>query len=198
MDDGMNYIEKAVALLFGSFLVGVGLNGFIIPYHFIDGGIIGISLLAKYTWGFKTGLTIIILSIPIYCLAWFHFRSYFFNSIHGLLLASFMIDVLAPLRTVFDFPAMISSIIGGLFMGVGIGIMLRYKTSTGGTDLLAQFISLKTSINVGIIIFLIDGLVVMIGSQVISDKALLYSALTIVSVGCATFLFTAFDVKRAD
>lgn len=186
----MNWLKKGVALLFASCLIGTGINGFIIPYHLIDGGIIGISLLVKYIWGIQAGLTIIALSIPIYCLAWFHFRPYFYNSLHGMLLSSLVIDFLAPLKNVFHYPELISAIIGGLLVGSGIGIMLRHKTSTGGADLLAQFISMRTSINVGIIIFVIDGLVVLIASQIINPTALLYSALTIAAIGITTSIWT--------
>ncbi|HEX7064113.1 MAG TPA: YitT family protein, partial [Bacillales bacterium] len=178
------------ALLFGSFLIGTGINGFIIPYHLIDGGIIGISLLAKYTWGIQAGLTIILLSFPIYCIAWFYFRAYFYNSLHGMLLSSFVIDLLAPLKNMFQYPEPASSIIGGLLVGSGIGIMLRFKTTTGGADLLAQFISLRTRVNVGLIILVIDGLVVCLASQIISPTALLYSALTIAAIGVTTSIWT--------
>ncbi|HEX7064903.1 MAG TPA: YitT family protein [Bacillales bacterium] len=186
----MYWLKKISALLFGSILIGTGINGFIIPYHLIDGGIIGISLLAKYTWGIQAGLTIILLSFPIYFMAWFYFRTYFYNSLHGMLLSSFVIDFLAPLKYVFHFPEPISSIIGGVLVGSGIGIMLRFKTSTGGADLLAQFISLRTSVNVGLIILVIDGLVVCLASQIISPTAVLYSALTIAAIGLTTSMWT--------
>lgn len=186
----MYWLKKIAAVLVGSLLIGTGINGFIIPYHLVDGGIIGISLLVKYLWGIQAGLTIIALSIPIYCLAWFHFRAYFYNSLHGMLLSSFVIDLLAPLKTVFHYPEMVSAIIGGLLVGSGIGVMLRFKTSTGGADLLAQFISIRTSINVGVIIFAIDGLVVLLASQVIPPNALLYSSLTIAAIGLTTYLWT--------
>ncbi|HET7580379.1 MAG TPA: YitT family protein [Bacillales bacterium] len=186
----MHWFKKISALLFGSFLIGTGINGFIIPYHLIDGGIIGISLLAKYTWGIQAGLTIILLSFPIYCIAWFYFRAYFYNSLHGMLLSSFVIDLLAPLKNMFHYPEPASSIIGGLLVGSGIGIMLRFKTTTGGADLLAQFISLRTRVNVGLIILVIDGLVVCLASQIISPTALLYSALTIAAIGVTTSMWT--------
>lgn len=186
----MQWIKKWLAILFGSFLIGTGINGFIIPYHLIDGGMIGVSLLVKYIWGIQAGLTIIILSFPIYFMAWFHFRTYFYNSLHGMLFSAFIIDLLAPMKTLFHLPEMMSALIGGLLVGSGIGIMLRFKTSTGGADLLAQFISLRTSINVGIIIFAIDGLVVLLASQVIPPKALLYSALTIAAIGITTAIWT--------
>lgn len=41
--------------------------------------------------------------------------------------------------------------------------MLRFKTSTGGTDLIAQFLSDKTGVNVGILIFIIDSFVILMG-----------------------------------
>lgn len=186
----MKGLKKAAALIFGSLLIGAGMNGFIVPYQLVDGGFFGLGLMAKYTWGFQIGLTVITLSIPVYCLAWLYFRTYFFNSLHGMFMSSFAIDLLAPLKYIFHVPILFSSLIGGLLVGSGIGLMLRFKASTGGADLLAQFISLRTSINVGVIIFLIDGFVVLLASQVISTTALLYSALTILSIGLATFLST--------
>lgn len=77
---------------------------------------------------------------------------------------------------------------GGILVGTGIGLMLRYETSTGGTDLLAQLLTLKTSINVGILIFLIDGLVVLGGLNVVGLQKFMYSFLTIICVGIMTSL----------
>lgn len=183
-------LKKIVAVLIGSIMVGVGVNGFLVPNHLIDGGMIGIGLIMKYIWGFETGLTIICLSIPLYIFAFLHFRHYFYNSLHGLLLSSFFIDILSPMRHSFQYPSLISAMIGGFFVGSGIGIMLRYDTSTGGTDLLAQFISKILSLNVGVIIFLIDGVVIIIGSKTIGLNSTLYSAITILFVGIATSLLT--------
>ncbi|WP_165999883.1 YitT family protein [Bacillus sp. Cs-700] len=182
--------KKIVAVVIGSILVGSGINAFLVPNHLIDGGMIGIGLIVKYIWGYQTGLTIICLSIPLYIIAFLYFRPYFYNSLHGLLLSSFFIDLLSPLRYAFSFPILLSSILGGFFVGTGIGIMLKYETSTGGTDLLAQFISRIVTLNVGIIIFLIDGLVILIGSKTIGLNASLYSAVTIFAVGIATSLLT--------
>ncbi|MDP4551881.1 YitT family protein [Alkalihalobacillus macyae] len=182
--------KKMAAVFFGSILVGFGINGFLVPNQLIDGGMIGIGLIIKYIWGYQTGLTIIFLSIPLYIIAFVYFRPYFYNSLHGLLLSSFFIDVLSPLRHTFSLSILPSAILGGLFVGSGIGLMLKFDTSTGGTDLLAQFISRVLSLNVGMIIFLIDGFVIIIGSKTIGLNATLYSAVTIFAVGIATGLLT--------
>jgi uncharacterized membrane-anchored protein YitT (DUF2179 family) len=79
-----------------------------------------------------------------------------------------------------------STIIGGILVGVGIGLMLRYETSTGGTDLLAQILTKFTSVNIGIIIFLIDALIITSGIHVVGLEKFFYSLLTILCVGFMT------------
>ncbi|MBY6038072.1 YitT family protein [Fictibacillus nanhaiensis] len=183
-------VKRTIAIFFGSVLLGIGINGFIVPFHLLDGGMIGISLLLKYVWGYKVGLTIILLSIPIYLLAWKLERRYFINSVHGLLASSLIIDLLTPLRGMFSVSVMEGSVIGGLFIGTGIGWMLRHETSTGGTDLLALFVSRWLAINVGMVIFLIDAGVILAGLYVMGEGILFYSLVTILSVGFATMTMT--------
>ncbi|SFA81004.1 MULTISPECIES: YitT family protein [unclassified Bacillus (in: firmicutes)] len=177
---------KLLAILMGSFLLSIGVNGFLVPHHLLDGGIIGIGLILHYFYGWPTGLSMIILSIPLYVLAWFFQRKYFFYSLHGLIISSLCIDLFSFFNGSFQTGILVSTIIGGLLVGTGIGIMLRYETSTGGTDLLAQLLTLKTSLNVGILIFLIDGLVVLSGLSVVGVEKFMYSFLTIIFVGIMT------------
>jgi uncharacterized membrane-anchored protein YitT (DUF2179 family) len=186
----MSVLKKGIAIIIGSFLLGIGINGFIVPYHLLDGGMVGIGLIMKYIWGYKVGLTIIILSIPIYLLAWVYYRSYFFNSLHGMLVSAFVIDLLVPLRYSFHLPPLLSALLGGLLVGTGVGLMLRFETSTGGTDLIAQLLTQWVSLNVGIVIFLIDTIIIMIGGFVFSKEILLYSIITISAVGFATSSMT--------
>lgn len=190
----MSFVKKASAIVAGSIPIAIGINLFLFPNELLDGGMIGIGLIVNYLWGFETGLTIILCSIPIFILAWFRYRPYFFNSIHGLLISSLFIDVLSPLRDVqiseYLQSPLKSSIIGGLLVGIGIGTMLKFETSTGGTDLLAQFLSDMFRINVGVVILLIDALVVTIGGLLISPETFLLSFITIFVVGISTTIMT--------
>jgi len=194
MNRDMPFLNKATAILIGSLFLSVGINFFLVPFELLDGGIIGIGLIVKYLLGFRAGLTIIVLSIPIFFIAWLYYRNYFYNSLHGMLISSFFIDWLYPLHDNFisfiQFPAIISAIIGGIFVGLGIGIMLRYETSTGGTDLLAQFLADIFQKNVGVMIFIIDVIVICIGGLLISKETLLLSIVTITFVGLTTSLCT--------
>ena len=194
-DQSMSFIKKGMIIMIGSILISLGINYFLVPYKVLDGGIIGIGLIVNYLWGLKAGLMIILLSIPIFLIAWFRYRDYFYNSLHGMFISSFFIDILHPLKAFFIIDAVSSSILGGIFVGLGIGLMLKYRTSTGGTDLFAQFISDKTGINVGILIFLIDSLVILCGGFLLSTDTLLLSVITILFVGITTSLFTRNIVK---
>jgi uncharacterized membrane-anchored protein YitT (DUF2179 family) len=190
----MFILKKTGIIILGSILLSVGINFFLVPFELLDGGIIGIGLIIKYLTGIKAGLAIILLSIPIFALAWFINKNYFFNSLHGMLFSSFVIDLLAPSDFIFALliviPPVFSSILGGIFVGLGIGIMLRHETSTGGTDLLAQFLSKIFNINVGIMIFIIDSIVISLGGLLISKETFLLSCVTIIFVGLFTSLCT--------
>ena len=185
------------AVLLGSILLSIGINFFLVPFELLDGGIIGISLIIKYLTGMKPGLAIIFLSIPIFALAWFYNKRYFYNSLSGMLFSSFVIDLLSSSRAFIPLhiPPVFSSILGGIFVGLGIGIMLRHETSTGGTDLLAQFLSKIFKINVGIMIFIIDALVICLGGLLLSKETFLLSSLTITVVGLFTSLCTWNDER---
>ena len=193
----MHFLKKGLVILFGSILLSIGINFFLVPFELLDGGIIGVGLIIKYLTGMKPGLAIICLSIPIFALAWFYNKSYFYNSLFGMLFSSFVIDLLSFSRGYIQLqiPPVVSSVFGGIFVGLGIGIMLRYETSTGGTDLLAQFLSKIFKINVGIMIFIIDALVICLGGLLISKETFILSSLTITVVALFTSLCTWNDER---
>lgn len=190
----MRSLLRFAIILIGSLLVAVGTNFFLVPYKILDGGIIGIALIINYISGAKIGLAIILCSLPMFLLAWLKERDIFYNSVLGLLASSFLIELLGPFQYYFlyyfEFGSISSAIIGGFSMGTGLGLMLRFKASTGGTDLLAQFIKRYIPLNVGVIIFLTDFMIIGAGGILISKETFFHSILTIIAGGVATGLCT--------
>jgi len=182
--------EKISAILIGSLLIGIGVNGFLVPHHLLDGGLIGIGLILHYHYDIPTGLSMILISIPIYVIIWFYNKKYIAYGLLGFLISSGMIDICSFMRETFSTNIVISSVIGGSIIGIGIGIMLRFDTSTGGTDMLAQMLSSIFKIPVGFIIFIIDGLVLLGGLKIVGLPILAASFLTIISVAIFTTLLT--------
>src|SRR5690625_6557206 len=185
-------IKKAAFILTGSSLIAFGINYFLIPHRLINGGMIGVGLIANYAFDFRPGLTTIIVSLPLYVYAFIYYRSYFFNGLHGLLVSSFFIDLLYPLSTLPHATNIVmSAIFGGIFIGTGVSLMLLVKVSTGGGDLLALIISSATLVNVGLIIFIIDMFVILWGSFYLHEtEIILFSLIMILMVGLTTYTIT--------
>lgn len=187
-----NLIQKALAVIVGSLFIAIGINFFAIPHHLLDGGMIGLGLIGKYAFDFPPGLTIILLSFPLYIIAFYYNRDYFYNGVHGLLVSSFLIDFFRSFPLDSSIPIWISSICAGIMIGIGISIMLVNNISTGGSDLLALILANLTTINVGLIILLLDSLVILFGSIVIPETKIFYSAIVVTVGGCTTFIVTSY------
>ncbi|MEH7382984.1 YitT family protein [Bacillus sp. JJ1533] len=187
----MPFLMKAVAIFVGSITIAMGINVFLIPNKVLDGGIIGLGLIISYLFHTNAGFSIMVLSIPIFTISWFKYRSYFFNSLHGMLLSSFFIDFFHNFNQIrLHISPIFSSFAGGILIGFGIGFMLRFETSTGGTDLLAQFLSDIVKMNVGIIILIIDVFVICLGGLFVSMETFFLSAVTILAGGITTSVCT--------
>jgi uncharacterized membrane-anchored protein YitT (DUF2179 family) len=185
---------KFLAVVVGSFFIAIGIDFFLVPFQVLDGGIFGISLILNYLFETKIGLMVILCSLPIFITAFCFYREYFYESIFGMLVSAFMIDLFAPFQFYFLYYVKLSSfsssVIGGFLLGIGIGLMLRFKTSTGGTDLFAQLLTKWIPINVGMLIFIMDGVIISIGGLLISLETFFHSALAIAAGGIATSLLT--------
>ncbi|MFS0574769.1 YitT family protein [Sporosarcina sp. 179-K 3D1 HS] len=197
----MYFIQKAIRIMIGSLFVAIGINFFLVPFGLLEGGALGISLIFHYLFDVKVGLTFLVISLPIFFLAWMFYRPFFYNGIHGMLLSSLIIDLLHPLHQLGGIwipSPLFSAIGGGIVIGIGIGFMLRADISLGGTDLLAQMMAKRLRMNAGIMIFCFDILIVTIGSYVLQSVSILLSITTVLSVGMTTSLMVAApSIRRA-
>lgn len=190
----MVLFRKYVIIVLGSLLIAIGTDFYLVPYKVLDGGVIGIALIINYMFGYRIGLVIFLCSIPVFVIAWVRNREIFYNSLTGMLVSSIFIELLAPFQYYFlyyiELGPLTSSMFGGFLLGTGLGLMLRFDTSTGGTDLLANLISKYVRLNVGVIIFLTDGIIIGMGGLLISWETFFYSVISIVSGGIATSICT--------
>jgi uncharacterized membrane-anchored protein YitT (DUF2179 family) len=184
-------LKKLVVIGFGSTMIGIGVNGFILPFHLMNGGMFGISILFNYLWHFSIGLTFVFLNIPVYLLAYKSDYNYFFYGLIGAIFSGIMIEILVPLKDVFHLPIISSVIIGGIIVGIGVGTMLRNQISPGGMDLLALLLAKWTKINVGIISYAIDTVIIMTSLLLLQEPRLLYSLLIVSIVGLLATLLTS-------
>ena len=193
----MDFIHKSLSIVVGSLLMAIGINVFLVNHQLLDGGTFGMGLILHYLTDVPVGLVVIVLSLPVFVLAWFYRRDFFYNSVHGMLFSSFMIDMtyhqLREFGLYLDQNAFVSAILGGFFVGSGIGIMLHFDSSIGGTDLLCQMFANHAKLNPGLVIFILDFIIVCTGSIFVEDGSLILSCITVICVGTMTSLLS---VKR--
>lgn len=186
----MYWLPKTTAILAGSLLVALGVNLFLVPHKLLEGGMIGIGLLATYYLQLPVGLVIIGASIPVFILVFIFDRRLFYRSFLGMMISSWFIDVFSFLRPYNVWSTASSSVIGGSLIGTGVGLMLAYETNTGGTDLLAQFIARRYKLPVAFVILGIDGIIVGSSLQAVGVERMVYSFFTIMAVAATTHRFS--------
>ncbi|MHA6259714.1 YitT family protein [Sporosarcina sp. CAU 1771] len=190
----MELVQKTFIILVGSLLIAVGINMFLVPHRLLEGGAVGVSLIFHYLLDVKVGFTFLLISIPIFIMAWFYYRAFFYNGIHGMLISSVLIDALHPLHlygNLLMFTPLVSAAVGGILIGFGVGLMFRNDISIGGLDLLGQMLARKLMLNPGVLIFFIDLLIVSIGCLLIASSHLILSYTTVFFVGTVTSLLVS-------
>nr|WP_268877579.1 YitT family protein [Heyndrickxia camelliae] len=183
-------IQKVGQIILGSILLSIGVNGFLIPHQLIDGGLMGIALIIYYFFEIPTSVSMICLSIPLYIFAFIYYRRYFYNSLIGLIFCSFFLDLFAFLSDRINLPIFPSAIVGGIFIGLGAGFILQTGVAGDGLDLFAQMVGGFSNINVGIIIFVLDTIVLLLGMKFLGLHIFLFSLLATIAVGIFTSILT--------
>ena len=168
---------KASFILAGIFLAAFGLKGFLLPNHFIDGGITGISLLVGNLTGLPVSIWLILFNIPFILLGarQIH-RQFAINT-------SLAIITLAAVIFFIDFPVMTTdklliSIFGGFFLGAGIGLAIRGGCVIDGTEILAVYLTRRSFLSIGDIILLINVVIFLAAASILGVETAMYSILT--------------------
>ena len=150
-------------VVLGSIIMGVGYSLFLIPHHFVPGGVSGIAMIVNYFTRLPLGTLIMVLNIPVFIVGFrIMGRNYALRSLLGMVISSLLIDFFSQvvaLKSATDDP-ILAAIYGGFMLGVGLGLVFRGRASTGGSDILGQILNRWTGISVGIGIMLIDFFVI--------------------------------------
>ena len=175
-----NYSRDIIQIAVGVLSAGFGLGGFLIPNGFIDGGVMGISLLTTKETGIALSFLIIILNIPFLLLGYKQIsRSFSIRSILAITALAIAVAFI-PYPIVTD-DTLLVSIFGGFFFGVGIGFTIRGGGVIDGTEVLAIYLNRRTSLSVGDFILMFNIMIFSVAAYLLSIEAALYSILTYLS-----------------
>ena len=173
----IHFIKETFLIMIGVVSAGFGLESFLLPNSFIDGGVTGISLLTAELTTFPLQLLIILINIPFIILGYRQIGRVF--AIKSIL----AISGLALAITFIHYPVITSdkllvAVFGGFFLGAGIGFAMRGGGVLDGTEILAISLSKRTGATIGDIILIFNIVIFSIAAYVLSIETALYSILT--------------------
>ncbi|NLC73160.1 MAG: YitT family protein [Ruminococcaceae bacterium] len=155
-------LKDVVLIAIGSALYAAGFQIFFYRNDIITGGVTGVAMIINYLTQIPVGMLIVALNIPLFIIAWRHFGlKVLIGSGAAMTLSSMLVDFIATLPINLTSNYLLASIYGGLFMGVGMGLIYLTGATTGGVDIAAKLIRAKRQhINMGTIILIMDAVVI--------------------------------------
>jgi uncharacterized membrane-anchored protein YitT (DUF2179 family) len=149
-------IKRIVFLTLGSIITAVGLELFLIPNKLIDGGIIGVSILASYLSNYPLAYYIVGLNIPFLILGYFHIgKTFTLSTLYSVCVLSYFTTQLHPVPA-FTKDLLLVAVFGGIIIGAGVGLILRYGGSLDGTEIVALIIGPKLGSSVGEVVMVFN------------------------------------------
>jgi uncharacterized membrane-anchored protein YitT (DUF2179 family) len=135
-----NLFDDAQAMLTGTVLVALGLV-FIKQAGLLTGGTTGLAFLVHYFTGSNFGLTLFLINVPFYALAWFRMgRIFTLKTIISVATLSLLTETLPMLITLSWIHPMFAGAVGGMLFGIGILILFRHRASLGGFNILVLYL----------------------------------------------------------
>ena len=171
-------------MIIGIFLYVLAMNMFISPANLYTGGVTGIAQLiiafASSAFGIQLSLggLIFLLNVPLLYLAWRSIGKRFaVLSILTVVLQSIILE-LVPMGKFSD-DILLNAVFGGVLIGVGVGMILKIGASTGGTDIVFQYLSMKFNGSFGKYSFAINAIIILIAGLTQGWETALYTIISI-------------------
>lgn len=173
----LQILQDIFLTILGVVFAGVALKLFLVPNHFFDGGITGISLLIHEMYDFNLGLVILVMNLPLIAISYFSIGKRFaFGTLVSVILLGIALLVIPNYAMTAD--KFLISIFGGAFLGIGIGFIMRTGSALDGIEVLAVYTLKRTSFTISEIILGINIIIFTIAGFKFGLETALYSILT--------------------
>jgi hypothetical protein len=171
-------ILRGFFVTLGALLVSFGLKIFLVPNHLIDGGIVGISIMMSYLTGLKLEFYLLILNLPFLYLGYRKIgKRFVITTLVGISILSlgtlFLYNVPPPTEN-----PILASLFGGILLGVGVGMVIRYGGSLDGTEILGILLNRRFPFSVGTVVMFINVFIFSSAGFIYGWDKALYSLIT--------------------
>ncbi|RLJ76925.1 YitT family protein [Pedobacter alluvionis] len=173
-------IKEILLIIAGVTSACFGLKSFLMPSHFIDGGVTGISLLLSTLTGWNLSYLIAIINIPFVILGYRQIGKSFAIKTAIAIAALSLALIILPFQPI-THDKLLIAFFGGLFLGGGIGLAMRGGCVIDGTEVLALYISKNSILTVGNIILILNIIIFAFAAYFLNIETALYAILTYLS-----------------
>lgn len=170
-------LKRGLFIFIGAILMAIGIEIFLVPNLIMDGGIVGISIILSNLTGIKLGLFLFLLNIPFFFLGYKQIgKTFAVSTVFGITVLSITATFLHPVAA-FTSDIILAAVFGGIALGAGVGIVIRYGGSLDGTEILAILINKKMPFSVGEIVMFFNVFIFAWGGFVFGWDRAMYSVL---------------------
>ncbi|PZM66586.1 YitT family protein [Paenibacillus dendritiformis] len=174
----LDLIKRVVFITIGAVLMGVALELFLVPNSIIDGGIAGISIILSKTTSLKLGLFLFLLNVPFLMLGYKQIgKTFAFSTLYGIAVMSLTTAFLHDVNA-FTNEKLLAVMFGGIMLGAGVGLVIRFGGSLDGTEIVSILISKKINVPVGQLIMIINVFIFIVAGFVFGWDSAMYSIFT--------------------
>lgn len=169
-------VSSIIYCTLGVFAAMIALEGFMLPNHFLDGGVTGISIVTEEIFGIPFTILLVVYSIPFLYLGYKKIGKTF--AVRALLAILF----LTVLMHFIEIPAftddkVLIAVFGGFLMGLGIGLVIRGGGVLDGLEIIAFYTTRNSGFSTGEIILAFNAVIFIIAAFVFSIESVMYSFL---------------------
>ncbi|MGB3566537.1 MAG: YitT family protein [Priestia megaterium] len=142
-------VKRMLFIFVGALLMAVGLEFFLVPNEVIDGGIVGISIILSHLTDVQIGFYIFVLNLPFFFIGYKQIgKTFALSTLLGVIILSIATSIFHDLPVLTGDP-LLATVFGGIVLGMGVGIVIRYGGSLDGTEILAILFNKRTPFSVG-------------------------------------------------
>lgn len=145
-------LKKHIFLLLGAVFASIGLEIFLVPNNIIDGGIIGISIIFSHLTKLPLGIFIFVLNLPFLVVGYKQIgKTFVWSTLFSITALAIGVTVLHPIPGITQ-DVLLASVFGGITLGIGVGLIIRYGGSLDGTEIVAIILDKRTGFSIGEIV----------------------------------------------
>lgn len=167
-------LRRIVLVLFGSAITAVGLQFFLIPNHLLDGGVTGLGIIVAEVTGWPLGIFLLLFNIPFVVFGYKKFgREFTVLSVIGIT----MLALLTMTHVSYGFTdvPILAAVFGGIFIGLGVGMVVRYGGIIDGADTIAVLVDRVTTFSVSEVVMVSNSIIVLLAGFVFGWEEAMYS-----------------------